>query len=202
MTFVQKGVKDKAADKLLSMVSSRYKKFKTIKADFTYSLQSKTDNAQEKQKGTIYIKGNKFRLDIAGQIIICDNSTVWTYSKEVNELQINHYNPKQATIRLDHILTMYDKGFIYRIMEEKKEGTRDISMVELSPKDKKKPYFKIVLTIDKTNQSIVKSMVYDKNSSIHSYTITNQFPNLKLVDKFFSFDESKFPGIEVIDLRK
>src|SRR6476620_1901179 len=81
LAFAQK---DKAADKLLSTVSSRYKKFKSIKADFTYAIENKIDKAQEKQKGVIFVKGNKFKLDIAGQIITCDNATVWTYSKEVN----------------------------------------------------------------------------------------------------------------------
>ena len=193
--------KDKSADKLLNTVSNRYKKFKTIKADFTYSMESKVDNAQEKQKGTIYVKGNKFRLDIAGQIIICDNQTVWTYSKEVNEVQVNHYNPKQVPIRLDDIFTMYDKGFLFKMLEEKKEGGKDLAVVELTPKDKKKNFFKIKITIDKTNQSITRSVVYDKNGTIHTYVITNQVPNLKLEDGFFTFDPKKFPKVEIIDLR-
>lgn len=193
--------KDKTADKLLATISNRYKKFKSIKADFTYAIESKQDKAQEKQNGVIFVKGNQFRLDIAGQLIICDNSTIWTYSKEVNEVQISPYNPKQATIRLDDIFTMYDKGFLYKIVEEKKEGGKDITIVELTPKDKKKNFFKIKLTIDKTNQSIVKSVVYDKSGNIHTYTITNQVPNLKLNDKFFSFDPKMYKGVEVIDLR-
>ncbi len=193
--------KDKSADKLLNTISNRYKKFKTIKADFTYAVESKADKSQEKQKGTIFVKGNKFRLDIAGQLIICDNQTVWTYSKEVNEVQVNTYNPKQATIRLDDIFTMYDKGFIYKMEEEKKEGGRDIAIIELTPKDKKKNFFKIRLTVDKTNQSIIKSVVYDKNGTIHTYIITNQVPNIKLEDKFFTFDQKKYPKVEIIDLR-
>ncbi len=193
--------KDKSADKLLNTISNRYKKFKTIKADFTYAVESKADKSQEKQKGTIFVKGNKFRLDIAGQLIICDNQTVWTYSKEVNEVQVNTYNPKQATIRLDDIFTMYDKGFIYKMEEEKKEGGRDIAIIELTPKDKKKNFFKIRLTVDKTNQSIIKSVVYDKNGTIHTYIITNQVPNIKLEDKFFTFDPKKYPKVEIIDLR-
>lgn len=193
--------KDKKAEKLLGTISNRYKKFKTNKADFTYTIESKVNKSQEKQKGTIFIKGNKFRLDIAGQVIICDNESVWTYSKEVNEVQINKYNPKQATIRLDDIFTMYDKGFLYKMDEEKKEGNKELAIVELTPKDKKKNFFKIKLTIDKTNQSIIKSVVYDKSGNIHTYIITNQVPNIKMEDGFFTFDPKKYPKVEVIDLR-
>lgn len=192
---------DKTADKLLNLISNRYKNFKTIKADFVYGLESKAENINEKQKGSIYVKGNKFRLDIADQIIICDNKTIWTYSKEVNEVQINHYDPKKAPIRLDDIFTMYDKGFLSKVLEQKREGKSDIAVIELTPKDKKKNFFKIKLTIDKTNQTIIRSQVFEKNGTIHSYVVTNQFPNIKLEDKFFEFDPKKYPKCEVIDLR-
>lgn len=193
---------NKSADKLLDIISKRYKNFKSIKADFIYSIESKSEKISEKQNGTIYVKGNKFRLDIAEQIIICDNQTVWTYSKEANEVQVNNYDPKQSAIRLDDIFTMYGKGFLSKMIEEKKEGGKDIALIELTPKDKKKNFFKVKLTIDKTNQTIIKSQVFDKNGTVHTYLITNQVPNLKLEDKFFTFDAKKFPKCEVIDLRQ
>ena len=192
---------DKAADKLLNVISNRYKNFKTIKADFIYSIESKAENMSEKQKGSIYVKGNKFRLDIADQIIMCDNKTVWTYSKEANEVQVNNYDAKKAPIRLDDLFTMYDKGFLSKIMETKKDGKNEVALLELTPKDKKKNFFKIKLTVDKTNQTITKSQVFEKSGTIHTYTVTNQYPNIKLEDKFFVFDAKKFPKCEIIDLR-
>ena len=113
---------DRTADKLLNLISNRYKNFKTIKADFIYGLESKAENINEKQKGSIYVKGNKFRLDIADQIIICDNKTIWTYSKEANEVQISNYDAKKAPIRLDDIFTMYDKGFLSKNIRTEKGG--------------------------------------------------------------------------------
>lgn len=192
---------NKELDKLLNTISNRYKNFKTIKADFIYSIESKAENINEKQKGSLYVKGNKFRLDISDQIILCDNKTIWTYSKEVNEVQVNNYDPKKAPLKLDDIFTMYNKGFLSKMIESKKEGKNEIVIVELTPKDKKKNYFKIKLTIDKTNQTIIKSQVYEKSGTIHTYTVTNQFPNIKLEDKFFVFDVKKYPKCEVIDLR-
>lgn len=197
-SFAQIDIK---ADKLLKIVSARYKKFKTVKADFIYSIESQKDKLHEKQKGTLFIKGNNFKLDIAGQIIYCDNKTIWTYNKDANEVQVNNYNPKETSIRLDDIFTMYGKGFIYKMVEEKKDGNRELAIIELTPKDKKKNFFKIKLTIDKTNQSIIRSVVYDKSGTTHDYTITNQYPNLKLEDHFFTFDAKKFPKVEIIDLR-
>lgn len=193
---------DKNAEKLLDQISKRYKAFKSIKADFTYTIENKLEKQTEKQKGTLYVKANKFRLDISGQVIICDNVNVWSYSRELNEVQVNKYNPKGNAIRIEDIFTMYNKGFLYKIEDKKKDANgHEIVTVELTPKDKKQNYFKIKLTIDKTNETILKTIVYDKNGTIHTYSINNQIPNINLKETFFTFNKAEYPGVEVIDLR-
>lgn len=193
--------KQNEAEKLVERISKRYKAFKTIKADFVYTIENKQQKSVEKQKGNILVKGNKFKLDIANQLIICDNKTIWTYSREVNEVQINNYTPKEGAIRMDDLFTMYGKGFLYKTLETKKEGNKEIVIMELTPKDKKKKFFKIKLTVDKTNQTILNSQVFEKSGTIHNYSVTNQVPNIKYEDNQFVFDIKKYPGIEVIDLR-
>ncbi len=193
--------KQNEAEKLVERISKRYKAFKTIKADFVYTIENKLQKSVEKQKGNILVKGNKFKLDIANQLIICDNKTIWTYSREVNEVQINNYTPKEGAIRMDDLFTMYGKGFLYKTLETKKEGNKEIVVMELTPKDKKKKFFKIKLTVDKTNQTILNSQVFEKSGTIHNYSVTNQVPNIKYEDNQFVFDIKKYPGIEVIDLR-
>ena len=191
----------KDADLLINKISKRYKKFSSIKADFTYSIESKAEKINEKQKGNIVIKGNKFRLDIAGQTIICDNKTQWTYSKEINEVNVQHYKPKEGIMKLDDIFTMYNKGFVSKMGEVVKEGGRELTILELATKDKKKNYFKIKLFIEKNNQQIIKTVVFDKNGSIHTYTITNQIPKIRFVDGYFTFVAKKYPNVEINDMR-
>lgn len=201
ITSVSTSQSSKEADILIEKISKRYKKFKSIKADFTYTIESKAEKISEKQKGNIVIKGNKFRLDIAGQIIVCDNKTQWTYSKEINEVNIQNYKPKEGVMRLDDIFTMYSKGFVSRIAETVKENGRELTVIELAPKDKKKSYFKIKLFVEKHNQQIIKSVIFDKNGSIHTYTITNQIPNIKFEDGYFTFNTKLYPNLEINDMR-
>jgi outer membrane lipoprotein-sorting protein len=198
--YAQKS-KGNDAEKLMDRISKRYKEFKSIKADFVYTIENKQQKSQEKQVGHILIKGNKFTLDIANQLIICDNKTIWTYSREVNEVQVSDYSPKEGAIRLDDIFTMYGKGFMYKIIDSKKEANKELVFLELTPKDKKKKYFKLKVTVDKTNQTVLSTQVFEKNGTIHTYNVTNQVPNLKFEDKKFVFDPKKYPGVEVIDLR-
>lgn len=201
ITSISTSQNSKEADILIDKISKRYKKFKSIKADFTYTIESKAEKISEKQKGKIVIKGNKFRLDIAGQIIICDNKTQWTYSKEINEVNIQNYKPKEGIMRLDDIFTMYSKGFVSRIAETIKENGHELTVIELAPKDKKKNYFKIKLFVEKQNQQIIKSVIFDKNGSIHTYVITNQIPNIKFEDGYFTFNPKLYPNLEINDMR-
>ena len=104
-------------------------------------------------------------------------------------------------MKLDDIFTMYNKGFVSKMGEVVKEGGRELTILELAPKDKKKNYFKIKLFIEKNNQQIIKTVVFDKNGSIHTYTITNQIPNIKFVDGYFTFVAKKYPNVEINDMR-
>jgi outer membrane lipoprotein-sorting protein len=193
--------KKNEAETLMERISKRYKAFKTMKADFSYAIESRQNKNTEKQKGQILIKGNKFKLDIANQLIICDNKTVWTYSKEINEVQISKYDSKTNAVRLDDLFTMYSKGFLYKLLDKKNEPGKEIVVVELTPKDKKKNFFKIKVTVDKTNQTILSSQVFDKSGTIHTYSVINQVPNLIFKDNQFGFDTKQYPGCEVVDLR-
>jgi outer membrane lipoprotein-sorting protein len=201
LTLNSSAQSSKESDLLIHKISKRYKKFSSIKADFTYSIESKAEKINEKQKGNIVIKGNKFRLDIAGQTIICDNKTQWTYSKEINEVNIQHYKPKAGIMKLDDIFTMYNKGFVSKLGETVKEGGRELTIIELAPKDKKKNYFKIKLYVEKNNQQIIKTVIFDKNGSVHTYSITNQIPNIKFDDGYFTFNAKKYPNVEINDMR-
>jgi outer membrane lipoprotein-sorting protein len=102
---------------------------------------------------------------------------------------------------MDDIFTMYGKGFLYKTLETKKEGAKEMVYLELTPKDKKKKFFKLKVKVDKTNQTVLSTQVFEKNGTIHTYSVTNQVPNLKFEDKKFVFDSKKFPGVEIIDLR-
>jgi outer membrane lipoprotein-sorting protein len=57
------------------------------------------------------------------------------------------------------------------------------------------------LFVEKNNQQIIKTIVYDKNGSVHTYSITNQIPNIKFEDNYFTFDAKKYPNVEINDMR-
>lgn len=192
---------DKKAKDILNGVSSKYRSYKSMKADFSYTLENPTAKIKETQVGTLLLSGAKYRLGISGQEVISDGKTIWTYMKEAKEVQINEVDPTDDGIKPSEIFTMYEKGFIYKFVDEKSVAGKVQQNLELTPTDKTKNFFKIKLTIDKSSKQIVKSVIFEKTGNRYTYAIKSFTPNFAVNASTFTFDAKKYPGVEVVDLR-
>ncbi len=192
---------DKEANKILDKVSRNYKSYKSIKAAFKIKILNKQDKSTQSEKGTLFVKGKKFKVEMDGQDIYCDGKTMWTYLKDANEVQISNYNPKNSDINPSEIFTVHEKGFLSKFIGEGKKGNIVTEQIELTPTDKKKPFFKIKLTIDKVAKKIMDMTVLNKNGVESVYEITGFSSDIKYDDTFFKFNKKSKPGVVEIDLR-
>lgn len=192
---------DKKAEQILKSVANKYKSFKTYKADFKYNLENKRDKLNISKRGALYVKGAKYRLEMGPLTIICDGKTLWNYNKENNEVQISDYDPASAEVNPSRIFSIYEKGYLSQFIEEKIENGRIIQLIELTPIDKKKSFFKIKLYIDKGMSQIVRSKIFDKNGNVYTYEVVKFQGHIKMKEQFFTFNKKDFPGVEVLDLR-
>ncbi|MBK7851975.1 MAG: outer membrane lipoprotein carrier protein LolA [Bacteroidetes bacterium] len=193
---------DKKAQEILKGVSTKYKSFKSVKATFVISIENTKDKSKEEQKGTIYLKGNKYKLEIASQDVISDGKTRWTYVKDANEVQIDNQKTDENTISPSNIFTMYEKGWLFKFIGEQKEKGMVYQLVELVPVEpKKKNIYKVKLTINKNDKFISTAKIFDKNGSIQTITVEKLTPDVIIDDSPFTFTAGKYPGAEIVDLR-
>lgn len=192
---------DPKALEILDAMSKKYKEMSGFKAKFSFTLESPSSNINETSEGEITVKGAKFRLKIGGQEIYNNGTTVWTYVKENNEVNISDYDPADDEMNPAKIYSMYKKGYKYMLVEEKIEEGKTYQIIDLVPEDKNQQYFKIRLQINKTDYTLKSWKVFEKNGNRYLYSVKSFEPNLKLEDGSFNFDKSKYPKVEVIDLR-
>jgi outer membrane lipoprotein-sorting protein len=192
---------DKKAAAILSGVSAKYKSYKSINVDFAYILENPSAKIKETQTGNLILSGAKYRLNIAGQEVICDGKTTWTYMKEAKEVQVNTVDANEDGIKPAEIFTMYDKGFLIKFVNESQVGAKVMQNLELTPTDKSKAFFKIKLTVDKSAKQLVKSIIFDKNGNRYTYVIKNFNANTAVSPSTFTYDAKKYPGVELVDLR-
>jgi outer membrane lipoprotein carrier protein len=192
--------KDAKAIKLLDEVSAMTKSYKVIRADFSYTLENKQAKINEVKTGTLTLSGDKYRLKAAGQEVICDGKTIWTYLKESNEVQINDLDNKDESLTPSKLLSSYNASYKSKMLKDHSATDPNEATIELIP-NVIKNFTKALLIVDKVKKQVRSFILYDKSGNIFTYKITKYQTDLPVTPAEFTFDKSKYPGVEVIDMR-
>lgn len=187
------------AKSLLETLSTKYKAYTDITSRFKLSVEVPDEAAQE-INGTLMLKGEKFRIELDSLYTICDGKTIWNYLLSENEVQIDNYEAANDELQPNQLFTLYNENFLYRIKEKLTIDNKKCTVIELTPVNKKQSYFKIDITIEDANAYIRSFKVYEKNGMRSTYSITS-FSTSIIADTQFTFDQSKYPGIEVVNLK-
>ncbi|RPE09133.1 outer membrane lipoprotein carrier protein LolA [Chitinophaga lutea] len=196
------GQSDPKAKVVLDNVSKKFKSLKSVIANFVLKVEGANNSVSDSKKGSVYLKGAKYKVVMGDQEIISDNKTSWTYAKDVNEVTINNVDQSGNSMTPAKIFTnFYDKDFLYRLNGETTEKGKVLQNIELTPTDKSKTFFKVLVDVDKKNQTLARMKVFEKNGNRYTYEISSFTPNGAVTDDMFTFDAKKHPGVEVVDLR-
>lgn len=194
---------DPEAKKILDEVSAKFKTYKAVQAGFVLKNEDAKGKVLDTKKGTVSMKGSKYRVSIAGGTeIFCDGSNIWTYDKGANEVTITKLDGSSSMITPQKLFTnFYDKDFLYKLNGEKKEGSKTLVEIEMTPVDKTKAFHKVLLLVDKGAKTIYSTRILDKSGTRITYTVNSLNGKVALTDNMFTFDKNKYPGVEEVDLR-
>lgn len=196
------GTNDPDAKKILDGVTAKFKTYQSVKADFVLQIENAAGKVQGTKKGTAYMKGNQYKVELSDQQIFCNAQKIWTYDKNANEVQVSKFDASGDSFTPQKIFTnFYEKDFLYKLNGEKKEGGKTVQEIELTPTDKNKNFFKVLVSVDKATKNIISTRLFEKNGNRYSYHVTSFVPNAKIDNSFFVFNTAKYPGVEVIDLQ-
>jgi len=193
---------DPEAKKVLDAVSAKFKTFKSVKANFSLKIENAAGKVQGSKTGSVLMKGVKYKVSITGQEIFCDGTTIWTYDVAAKEVQVSTLDNSSGSITPQKLFTnFYDKDFLFILSPDVSRAGKTYQVVELTPLDKSKPFFKVVIEVDKASKVIMSTKVFEKNGNRYLYAISNMSTSTVIPDDSFAFNPKKFPGVEVIDLR-
>jgi outer membrane lipoprotein-sorting protein len=203
--------KDAAAKTILSQVSQKYRSYPVIKSDFSFIIDMQQAGVKQTRNGSLVTqsKTNKYRVTIytAGsksdieEEIINDGKTQWSYLKKDKEVQINDAKANSDGFNPAKIFTMYERGYKYLYTGDQKIAGKVYQSIDLSPEDDKQQFFKIRLLVDKVKKQIYSALVFDKNGSKYTYTISNLTTPANVPASTFTFDTKAHPGVEVVNLK-
>jgi outer membrane lipoprotein-sorting protein len=202
--------KDADAKVILNKLSKQYRSYDAVKTDFTLTIDNQQAKIKETQTGTLIAssKTNKYKVTLFApggkavtQEIISDGKSQWTYLKDANEVQLSDADNSEEGFNPAKIFTIYEKGYKYIYTGQQKAAGKVYQVVDLTPEDGKKSYFKVRLLIDKVKKQLYSAQIFDKNGSQYKYTLRTFTPNYKAPESTFTFNKKAHPGAELVDLR-
>ena len=193
---------DPKAKSILDELSKLTKSYKTMSSDYSFLALTKDKKQLDKQTGKIQVKGSKFRLEIPGNLIVCDGKKVFNHNKDQKELSIKCYEPSDDDM-LDptRIFTVYEKGFKCSFEKEVKSTAGTIQIINLYPtvKPEKKKFHTAKLYIDKSKKQITSLKLMMKDGGTQTFDIKKFVSNSELAESLFAVDLSKFKQDEIVN---
>lgn len=196
---------DPKAKAILDDLSKTTKAYKTITSEYIFTIVNKDKKQTEKQNGKVQVKGNKFKLEIPGNTIVCDGKTLWAHNKDANEVTIKSFDASNDDqLNPSKIFTLYENGYKYKYDKEEKVGTAICHVIFLFPsiKPEKKKFHTIKLYVDKAKKQVAKMMMMMKDGSTQTYDIKTFKPNAEISDVVFTFDLKSFKADQITDERE
>lgn len=200
MLSINAQAQDAKAKSILDKVSTKFKGYNSVKANFSLNITDAKGKSKGSRNGTFLLKGNKYRVNMPEQQIICDAKSIWTYLVDNQEVQITNFSANNQGISPAKLFSgSYSKEYASTYAGEKTIAGKKVDVIDMIPNNKS--FKKLVLYVDKASSNITGGVMHDKNGGTFGYTISGIVPNAKVSDADFTWDTKKNPSIEVIDLR-
>lgn len=185
------------AEQVFKAAVDKLKAYNNIEIAFDYQMINRAAGIDELMTGTGFLQGEAYKLSVAGQDMICDGATLWTYLPDSQEVMVSSVDSEDGGSPLSIINSYYDN------INAKFLPSGDTSkmMIEVSPKEKDENFSKLVVVTDTKTMNLKEVRLFDNNGSEFVYNITKFVTNQVLPDNFFTFNEQDYPDAEIIDMR-
>ena len=183
--------KKEDAEILLKKALDKMTSYKNFKATLSYTMDNKDMNIHEKKSGTIFVEGDKYRIDMGAQVIISDGKDVWTVLRDSKEVMLTAVDPNDpSSVSPTNILSKYAD---YKAKIDHEEKAKDLVTIELNTK-KDANYKKVTVTLNSKTFELESFSLYDDQGSVYTYHIVNLKSNLTLPAGTFTYLAKDFPG--------
>jgi outer membrane lipoprotein-sorting protein len=202
--FFAQAQQDAKAKQILDEVSENTRSFKTISADFIFSMENKAMDINERNEGTIKLKGQKYVVDLPdiGVKVFSDGKTLWNYMEDGNQVTISDMEDGGSELMdPSTVFTIYEKGFQAKYIGEKTTGNEIVHQIELFPDSEEHEVSKILLSISKADKMIKSALLYGTDGNIYGIEVKKMDTQTELPDSYFVFKAGDYGDVEIIDFR-
>jgi len=185
-------------DAVLDGVQAYYKSAKDLTADFQQTYTYVQMGRKQKKGGRVYFKTpHRMRWDYktpVPQVFVSDGKTLWVYQPRDAQVFKQDLNASQLPVALTF---MSGQGNLRSEFQGSlKPSTGPHHIVELIPKVDEGNYKAVILTVRKSDFSVVASTVVDPVGNLNELKFSKVRRNTGVPDRAFEFKVPK--GVRVI----
>lgn len=190
---------DNQAKTILDKTVAKIKSYPAVEITFDLTMENKAENVRENHTGKAYMKDKMYRIEVMDVINYFDGSVIYTYMPESEEVNIKNPEEEEEDFLNPTILfDIHNQKFNQKLIENK-DG---IAYIELTPKTPHKQIAKIEVWVDTKKETVQKVISHGKDGNDLIIVIKElKQPEKPLDIKFFQFDTTAHPEVDVIDLR-
>lgn len=181
---------------VLERLKARYEAVPGLVARFEQRTTILDDS--EVMTGSIYLRGDSYRLETGTRTIVTDGQTVWVYDPSESQVVVSDYVEDETTFSITGLLSRFDERWrVAGAMAGFESGERT-QVVTLDPKDPD-DYFTRVVIVVRDGDDMVRRIDVTDASDVTMTFVLSDVQERPLDDDMFRFDAPD--GIDVVDLR-
>ena len=157
------------------------------------------DYGQNKMAGTLKAAGKKFALQTSSTSTWYDGKSMWTYNARNSETTLMTPTPQEvAEANPLSIVNSYSASFTASFAKSQTKGSKTIV---LTPKSKQLGYKSVHVTIPDGSSFPSKLVIIPSSGSKVTVSVSQVKTGVKLAESTFVYPKSKYPKVEIVDLR-
>ena len=183
------------ADAIIHLMVDQLKSHKNVEMRFTYQISPDGRTLGDSQQGHAWLQDEAYKIEMADQQTISDGTTIWSYLIDDEEVMVSNASEGSDNTPLK-LLTSLDKSYAATLTSIDAKG---VAIIELANPNGQ--YKRVTLKIDTVKSELKSADIYLEDGSKVVITVEEMKFDQSLDDKFFTFDASKHPDVDVIDMR-
>lgn len=189
-----------SARSVLDKTSNLLKSSGGIQATFEATSFKGTQEAGT-TSGTIYVQGEKFKIVSPQLTTWFDGKTQWSYMTNSGEAYVS--NPTDAELQSINpytFINLYKSGYAYTMSDTNYNG-KACHEVRLTATKRGSNISEMLIVIDKSGFLPYSVRLKQSNGTWLRLRVRNVQTRKSWNEKFFQFDKTAYPDVEIIDLR-
>ncbi|HTO37720.1 MAG TPA: outer membrane lipoprotein carrier protein LolA [Brumimicrobium sp.] len=191
---------DQKSKEILDKISTEIKGLKSFYMEFDMSSKNSSTGENTNQKGTGYVKGNKYFATLGDLTLISNGVKSWTvikdekmtYQNDVDEDDDDAITPKK-------LMTIWEKGFKSKYEKETTINGKKVHQISLFPTNPGKVnYHTITLFVGVQGNDLYRAIMKTKDGGVMTYTIGKLDKTATVADSKFVYNPQNYPGYQLI----